>query len=183
VAGKFLSIIACTSKFKVEMDREGRSVAVAGSQLSKADGFAKLNFSETEGADNVITFDVSDTPSPGRATVVAANSSTFVGANSGLYDLASTFTFPGVDALGRHRKSITVSNTGRSSGGTANGGMAILAVGAALNAACFAVSNLTIETDSNIDIAGQKQDLSGPVVSLMVYVLEIFYSKPLQTDQ
>ena len=194
-SGKFLNIISCTAAFKVEMDRGGQVTAVAGSQFSSEQPFSRLVFSETQGGTNTITFDASDTPSPGRATLVQTIASTFTGDNSGHYDLGSAgspkslegLIFPGVNS-GKSRKAIYITNLGLVSiGGSASTAVVVVGQGGTTVNFIYAViqpnQTLAIETSSDIQLFAYTATLSGPATHLMVGVLEIFYSKPLQTDQ
>jgi hypothetical protein len=178
LTGKFITIVSCTVPFKVEMDNDGTNAAVSGSQFSKSDGFTKLRFFETKGVDNQITFDVSDTPSPGRATVVQASAATFVGENSDQYDVGTSLpdgglvTFPGVDAQGRERKLIYITNDDDA----ARIFVAYVDVVLFKVAVVYPQKTLVLETNATLVIEGVNSHQTA-------YVLEIFYSKPLQTDQ
>jgi hypothetical protein len=171
------------------MDNAGYNLAVAGSQFSVAGQFAKLTFAETSGADNTITFDASDTPSPGRAIVVSANASTFAGALSGQYDVGNASVlgfpeFPGVDSAGRERKIIYITNTGRRTiGGASATDVVNVIVNGAYGGAVYPQTTVAFETNGDIELFGGLIDLSAFTAHLLCYVLEVFYSKPLQTDQ
>lgn len=192
VSGKHVTILACTAALNVEMDQGGVNHAVAGSQLS-SDGFSKLTFFETSGADNVVTFYAGDMPSPGRATVVAANSSTFAqtgewwdfGTASGLSQGKITMT--GTDQEGRSRKFISITNLGYTAqGGVASTALIVGFIGGQTTLPAFAVfpgTNLTLEMGDDLILWSMNQNLSGQPTHLMGTILQVFYSKPLQTDQ
>jgi hypothetical protein len=125
-----------------------------------------------------------------RATTIAANAATFVGNNSQLYKLGfgglGVKSLPGVDGNGCSRKLIYVSNSGRVDiGGAASTDVVSVAAVPAGGTMVIVQPGKTepIETSADLEIFSLKADLSAVASSLQVAVLEIFYSKPLQTDQ
>ena len=183
ISGKFLTLLTCTAALAVELDNGGFAVAKAGSQFSDAEGFSKITFKETAGVDNTITYTVSDSPSPSVATVLQTNSPTIVSLASRLQQVGAT-AFPqgvnyvGVDANGRHRKAMYITNTGRTSAGAAS--TALVSVSTATSTWVMFVFPGTIsppiETDDKIILLAVKADLSGSDADLEAAVLELFYS-------
>lgn len=193
-SGKFLNVISCTDTFKVEADNGGQNVAVAGSQFSAERPFRRLTFQETQGVANKITFDVSDSPSPGRTTTVSIGAATF-GKNGAWYDFGTAsglgqgkFTFVGTSAVtGQTRKSITICNLGFTvQGGSSSTALIVGFIGGQTTQPAFAVwpqTSLTIETSDDLILWSMNQNLSGQPTHLMGTVYEIAYTQTLQTDQ
>ena len=189
VKGKFLTVTACTAALKVELDDEGQSVATAGAQFSRDAGFKKVTFTETSGSDNVISYIVSDSPSPARAIAVVSNQATFAGANSGFYDFGTSGItvkdFPGVDANGNHRKTFILCNSGNTGGGSSNAVLvvAVPRLGISICAIAFPGGPpLIIETDETLRVGSFNATLSGSPAHLLGTVLETFFKTPLQQD-
>lgn len=159
------------------MDRTGQKIGSAGASYGSGDNFQRIVFNEINGADNVIVFDVSDTPQAGRANVIQAASATFTGPNSGSYNLPIgigkyAVGFVGVDTAGRSRKVAYVTNQGASLINIylAWPGTIVATIQPNTNPVPFETSDiLTI----GVPNAGAGS----------FSILEIFYSKPLQTDQ
>jgi len=126
-----------------------------------------------------------------RPTTIQAAVGTFVGANSGGFDLGSAvhpegISLPGVDSKGRERKIVYFTNTGKTQvgGADSNDCIGVYVPGNGFAAIMvFPGQTESLETNSDLLLAAISKDQTSVPMHLQIGIIEIFYSKPLQTDQ
>jgi hypothetical protein len=183
------SIVSTTAAFDVQIGNQTKRTVAQAQNVGNGDGpdLGRVTFFNSSAS--AITVQIGDW-GDARATAIAANAATFVGGNSQLYKLGGTGiaakVLPGLDANGLARKVIYVSNSGRVDIGGATTTRVVSVAAYPPGGTMVIVQPGTtepIETSADLEIFPLDADLSAATGSVQVAVLEIFYSKSLQTDQ
>ena len=181
------SVVSTNGSFQVFIGSSAPQTLSSGQSVGAADGpsLGRVVFQNTSSAKVDVTL---GDFSLARPTTIQATAGTFIADTSKIYDFGSAgdgnTQFLGTDTQGRQRKEIYVTNFGRDTiGGSAS--TAIIGV-AGVNfpiAAVFPGECKKFEVADTIELQALNANLSGAPTHLQAAVMEIFYSKPLQSDQ
>lgn len=185
------SVQQSTGTFTLQLPGSAPQTVAVGQSVGKLVGPALGSVQFSNAGSTAIQVTLGDF-GVNQVTATQAAAPSFVGPNSGAYNLGSAVSpsglvLPGVNSSGQHRKVIKVTNFGRNTvgGATNTNWIAAYVVGQAGGVVWAIPPDSTdyLETDATLLLFAIAADLSTQPANSMATVVEIFYSQSLATNQ